>query len=97
MGTPKRKPTSNAAEPAPHSWDLEHWPAHVYPHATGRARYLVRVHRDELLVAGALTRVGREFVVLGARYTRWLERQASGVSEFSNGAAQMKASPGGVA
>lgn len=71
-----------AAEPAPHSWDLEHWPQSVYPHTTGRARYMVRSHKNELLAAGALSRVGRELIVLGARYTRWLESRASAVPDF---------------
>lgn len=80
-----------AAAPTPHSWDLEHWPAHVYPHDTRRARYLVRVHRDELLIAGALTRVGRELVFLGARYTRWLESRTVNVANFDNGCARTRA------
>ena len=71
-----------AAEAAPHSWDLEHWPTGVYPHTTGRARYMVRSHRDELLAAGALSRVGRELIVLGARYTRWLEARSTEVPDF---------------
>jgi hypothetical protein len=43
---------------------------------------MVRAHKDELLAAGALTRVGREIIVLGARYTRWLEAQATKVPGF---------------
>lgn len=70
------------AEPAPHSWDIEHWPAAVYPHTSGRARYLVRSHRDELLVAGALSRVGRELIIIGAKYSRWLEKGASNVPGY---------------
>ena len=70
------------AETAPHSWDLEHWPQSVYPHTTGRARYLVRSHRDALIAAGALSRVGREIIVLGARYTRWLEQQSANVPGY---------------
>lgn len=58
---------------APHSWDLEHWPAIVYPHTESRARYLIRAYRGELLNAGALTRKGRDIIVLGAPYTRWLQ------------------------
>ncbi len=77
---PKSKTT---ADSAPHSWDLEHWPQNVYPHSESRARWLLRSHRDELLAAGALTRVGRELVVLGARYTRWLEGRAVEVPGFA--------------
>lgn len=70
------------AEAAPHSWDLEHWPQSVYPHTTGRARYLVRSHRDKLVAAGALTRVGREFVIFGAPYTKFLQSMAGNVASF---------------
>ncbi|MGH8228270.1 MAG: hypothetical protein ACREU3_10275 [Steroidobacteraceae bacterium] len=66
----------------PHSWDVEHWPAGVYPHSEGRARYLIRTYKDELLREGAMSRVGRELVFLGARYSRWLERRAAYVPDF---------------
>jgi hypothetical protein len=63
-------------------WDIEHWPPHVYPHTESRARYMVRVFRTELLNAGAISRVGRELVVLGGPYMRWLQRRASKVADF---------------
>jgi hypothetical protein len=72
----------NAPAGMPHSWGIEAWPADVHPNSPSRARYLIRTHRDELMAAGALVRVGRELVVLGARYSRWLERQASRVPDF---------------
>lgn len=77
-----RQSRSMAAEPAPHSWDLEHWPTVVYPHTSGRARYLIRSQKTSLIEAGALSRVGRELIVLGAAYTKWLERQAVNVQSF---------------
>lgn len=67
---------------APHSWDLEHWPTEVWPHKESRARYVIRSNRDELIAAGALTRVGREIVVLGGKYTRWLEKRAAHVPGY---------------
>lgn len=76
------------ATPAPHSWDLEHWPSHVYPHTEGRARWLLRVHRDDLVRSGVLTRIGRELVVLGDAYTRWLQGKSMDVVDFQNGVAQ---------
>lgn len=79
---PKSRTTTAAA---PHSWDLEHWPPEVYPGSEPRARYLCRAYRDELLAAGALTRVGRELVVLGARYARWLESRACEVPGYIPG------------
>ena len=70
------------AATAPHSWDLEHWPPTVWPHNESRARYLLRAFRTELLNAGALTRKGRELVVLGAAYVRWLQAGTKDVPGF---------------
>jgi hypothetical protein len=70
------------SEPLPHSWAIEHWPAHVHPGTPTRARYLVRAHRDELVAAGAIARVGREIVILGERYSKWLERSTSNVPGY---------------
>ena len=72
-----QKPTET-----PHSWSVNAWPGTVYPNQSNRGRYLVNTHRDELMAAGALVRVGRELVVMGQRYTRWLEKQASRVPDF---------------
>lgn len=83
-----RSNTSITVAKAPHSWDIEHWPESVYPHSEGRARYLLRAYRDELLAAGALTRVGRELVVLGARYARWLERRTAEVPGYPSNASK---------
>lgn len=66
----------------PHSWSVATWPTEVWPHSADRARWLVRAHRDELVKAGAMTRVGRELVVLGARYDKWLQRQAGNVTTY---------------
>jgi len=72
---------SLAAE-VPHSWDIEHWPDHVYPGSPSRARYLIRSHKDDLIRAGALARVGRELVIFGSRFARWLETHASDVPGY---------------
>ncbi len=71
-----------AAMPAPHSWDMEHWPGHVYPHNEGRARWLMRANKDELILAGAVTRIGREFVFFGDAYSRWLQSKKPRVRDF---------------
>jgi hypothetical protein len=76
------KARAQAAAQAPHSWDLEHWPADVYPHTPGKGKYLVKSQREKLLEAGAITRVGRDLVVLGAPFTKFLESQASRVDGF---------------
>jgi hypothetical protein len=78
--------TVSTATQAPHSWDLEHWPKEVYPHSESRARWLLRAHREELLLAGALARVGRELVVFGDRYTRWLQAQSVNVPGYVSNA-----------
>lgn len=68
---------------APHSWAIPEWPAHVYPHRSDRGRYLVRANRTALVEAGALTRIGRDLVVLGAAYCRWLESNAHQVDGYA--------------
>jgi hypothetical protein len=68
-----------------HSWTVSEWSKqapNVYPNSTPRARYLVRSHRDSLVQAGCLVRVGRELVVIGDRYARWLEKQAANVPGY---------------
>lgn len=66
----------------PHSWDLETWPAHVWPCERERARLVVRAHKAELHAFGALTRIGRTLVFLGAGYQKWLASNVSRVTEF---------------
>jgi hypothetical protein len=86
-------PTKSSAAVAPHSWSIETWPTTVYPGSPERARYFIRVHKSELFAAGALTRPGRELVVIGARFTRWLEAQVVKVPEFNTGAARVGRKP----
>lgn len=78
----RRQTTSPAAPSLPHSWTVQQWPTSVFPCNVGKARYLVRVHRDELLKAGALVRIGRELVVFGEPFSRWLQRGASRVQDY---------------
>lgn len=66
----------------PHSWGIDTWPEFVWPHSPSRARYVLRANRDELTHAGAISRVGRELVVLGERYSRWLERRTAEVPGY---------------
>jgi hypothetical protein len=75
------KRTSDA-QLAPHSWSLVDWPPAVYPHNASKGRYLVRSNRDSLVKAGALTRIGRDLVILGAPFCRWLESQSRRVDAF---------------
>jgi hypothetical protein len=84
--TNETKTKTEGALPAPHSWDLEHWPPHVYPHSENRARYLIRAYRDELLKFGAISRIGREIVILGAAYTKWLTSGTKYVPGFTSNA-----------
>jgi hypothetical protein len=76
------KHTFPTAATVPHSWDLEGWPSTVFPGTTSRARYIIRTHKDELIREGALARVGRELVVFGGKYIRWLEKRASEVPGY---------------
>jgi hypothetical protein len=68
--------------PIPHDWTFGTWPGHVYPYNGSKARHLVRVNQSALLAAGALTRIGREIVVLGAGYLKWMASNAPRVIEF---------------
>jgi hypothetical protein len=71
-----------AATPAPHSWAITDWPAGVYPGKPDRGRYLVRSNRDSLIEAGALVRVGRDLVLIGVAYSRWLDSLNGRVAGF---------------
>lgn len=64
------------------SWAITDWPEGVYPGDPSRGRYIVRRHRLELLQAGAITRIGRDLVVLGDRYERWLQRKSTEVLNY---------------
>ena len=66
----------------PHSWAVTEWPQDIYPHNPSRGRYIIRAHRDELVAAGALTRIGRDLVIFGAGYNSWLRKQADKVAGF---------------
>lgn len=66
-----------------HSWSLSDWPEDVFPNSTQKAKYTVRAHRDSLVREGALVRVGRELVIIGERYHRWLAKQAGQVPGYS--------------
>lgn len=72
----------SAAVAIPHSWRLKDWPPIVFPSTENGARWLVRAHRKELILAGVLVRVGRDLVVMGARYSQWLEKQAHRVPGY---------------
>ncbi len=67
----------------PHSWEFDTWPADVWPHASKRAQWIARAYRKELIAAGALTRVGKTLVFIGAPYTCWLERRSRHVVEYA--------------
>lgn len=66
----------------PHSWNINAWPTDVYPGSRDKGRYLVRAQRDSLVREGALVRVGRELVIIGDRYARWLQKGAARVTAF---------------
>jgi hypothetical protein len=63
----------------PNSWAIENWPPGIYPNTPSRARYTVRANRDELVRAGALVRIGRDLVIMGAAYASWLHKQSNQV------------------
>lgn len=69
--------------PVPHSWSIKAWPDHVYPGDVDRARYMIRSNRDALVAAKALTRIGRDIVVLGSGYQRWLRSGIKRVNGYN--------------
>jgi hypothetical protein len=73
----------SAAQLAPHSWAVTDWPAFIYPGSPGKGRYVVRSHRSALIAMGAITRIGRDVVVLGAPYSRFLESRTDRVDGFT--------------
>ena len=70
--------------PVPHSWPVSNWPAEVWPNDTAKAHWMVRVHRNELVKMGALARAGRELIILGARYEKWLQRRVAEVLPYQS-------------
>lgn len=84
--TRKHSDTNAAAPPAvPHSWPANQWtdkaPA-VYPGDTDKGKYLIRTHKTELVEAGALARIGRELIVFGGPYVKWLARKSARVHGY---------------
>lgn len=74
--------STTKVSPVPHSWPITLWPPEVYPNDPSKGRYIVRAHRKELVAAGALTRIGRDLVVFGAGYSKWLAKQSGRVAGF---------------
>jgi hypothetical protein len=73
------------ADVAPHSWLVSKWTEcapHVAPNTTASAKHMVRCHQDELVAAGALTRLGRDLVILGGPYSAWLAKRKDRVAGY---------------
>jgi hypothetical protein len=84
--TRRHEPVQAAVAAAiPHSFPLSEWTERasvLYPGSTAKAKYLVRTHKTELVEAGALARIGRDLIVFGQPYAKWLARKASRVHGF---------------
>ncbi len=68
----------------PHSFLIKDWDRYpdIAPGSKARGRKLVAFHRDELVAAGALVRLGRELVIIGGPYSSWLQRRSNRVAGF---------------
>jgi hypothetical protein len=76
--------TTRASSGVPHSWEFETWPDSYWPHDQKRAEWIARAYRKELIEAGALTRVGKTLVFIGAGYAKWLAKRSRHVTEFAS-------------
>ena len=79
--------SSLEVEPIPHSWLASKWPSHVAPREQRRADYIIREYRRELIACGALTRVGKNLMVLGLGYAHFLaaNMNRAGLRDFIKG------------
>ena len=87
MARKKSKSTQvkSSAVLLPHSWPMANWDtvaAHVAPCSAKKAKYLYRMHRDELLAAGAVARIGRDIIFFGAQYEKFLKRGAARIPDY---------------
>jgi hypothetical protein len=74
---------SESKQPSPAaSFAVSRWRPDVWPGDQRKADRVVRQFRAELVAAGALVRVGRELIILEARYEAWLSRHDSEVENF---------------
>jgi hypothetical protein len=55
----------------------------VFPGDASRARYVLRHHRRDLVASGAIVRIGRQLVFMGAAYNAWLARHANRVEGYT--------------
>jgi hypothetical protein len=79
---PAKKQLARRAPIVLETWDVNEWPAIDFPHTPSRAKHLIRQHRDELVKAGALVRVGRTLVMMGPPYREWLAQQGDRVAGY---------------
>jgi hypothetical protein len=63
-----------SVESIPANWEIDRWPKDLFPHDAKRAKSFVRRHRQELIACGALTRVGRFLVIVGAGYATFIAK-----------------------
>lgn len=66
----------------PHSWRTKDWPPFVYPGNCSSGKRIVWANQDTLVRLGALARCGRELVVFGGPYVKWLQSQGDRVSGY---------------
>ena len=82
--TTKNSKRDSSRAPVPHSWDFQAWPQDVWPGKSGRARWIAKAYRSELINAGALSRAGKILIFRGAGYTKWLDQRAANVADFTS-------------
>lgn len=73
-----------AEELVPDSWaPRDSWPRAIFPNDRRKGQQLVVTHREALVQANALVRIGRTLVVLKEPYQRWLAQQGARVLSYN--------------
>ncbi len=70
------------------SWGITTWPEKVWPHTPSRARNMIAKYKASLLEANAISRIGRELVIDGQRYRKWIDSHQNKVNDFDTKGAE---------
>lgn len=69
-------------EKVPHDWTIKTWPPGVFPYDGKKAKRWIRTNQKALVKAGAITRIGRDIVIIAAGWFRWYAANAKRVADY---------------